>query len=590
MGAPEFVGKYCLLEPIGITAASTRYRAMELSQDGVERVVLLDRFKEDVSRDEMRCAQLTQTVSVLQDLGHSKLVAILDFGRVRDELILVREYVQGTSLRGLLSRLSQARRTLSVDEALWIALEVLRALEAIESFSRRRGLRLVHEHIRPGNIRIAHDGGVKLIGLGVAELVETPEGGRWEIEELPYRSPEQLRGGPVDERSDLYSVGAVLFEAVAGWPLFLGKSPAETEANVLAGAGAFPDAFKSLAPALATWVGKSLDLAPSARFSGAAEACTAISPLASDFEPAVLRQSLGRRVQTLFEDDIRRERARLEKEQTTVSRLLSARPTAGTGPSTRPTAGTGRVPPHAGLRPASDSEGADLVQTDPRKLASLLDPGSDSAAAAEEIGPGLVRSDADMLAALLNGSAADELPPPEEEPPAEAAKAPSGARDRTPRKPAAQSEEEPIEPMEGLVHTHALSSELESFSRRTKSGGKPSAATQEHTDLEAPAGPARPAAAAGGEPGPAKREGPQRRPPIASAAAAGGEPAPARREGSPGRPPVASFRLGGEDRAPASRRPHLAYVPEKKPRRGCLGGLLLLLLLGASVLLFVGPG
>jgi beta-lactam-binding protein with PASTA domain len=154
------------------------------------------------------------------NLNHPSIVAVFDWGEHDNTYFIVMEYVEGRSLAEVL----RAEGTLHPDRASEIATDVAAAL----GFAHRNGT--VHRDVKPGNILITPSGQVKVTDFGIARAF----GGGDELTQsgsvmgtASYFSPEQAQGKPVDPRSDLYSLGVVLFEMVCGRPPFVGESPVQ---------------------------------------------------------------------------------------------------------------------------------------------------------------------------------------------------------------------------------------------------------------------------------------------------------------------------------------------------------------------------
>jgi serine/threonine protein kinase len=230
-------------------------------------------------------------------LHHPNVVRVLDFGEQDGELVLVTEYVDGTSCGRLLRRMSQDKGRVPLPVALHIACEVLEALSYTHDASHLgTDGGIVHRDVSPGNILIGAMGEVKLADFGVAHAMgdkrDTQPGtlkGK-----LGYMSPEQTKGSDVDRRSDLFSLAVVLFEMLSGRPYFRGEDDLEILSRMHRGtlsplAEVPPDVLPfALRLILATALAKE----PAERFEDAREFSQALHTFATHASIPVGRRAL----------------------------------------------------------------------------------------------------------------------------------------------------------------------------------------------------------------------------------------------------------------------------------------------------------
>ncbi len=215
------VGRYEILRPLDSGGMGQLYLARSFGGEGFEKLVALKRIvATDTTSREVLTRALLDEAQLMGALHHPNIAQVYDAGTHHDGAFYAMEYVHGRSVREIVSTLAKRGRGLSLGNALWIARSAAAALRYAHD---KRGtdnepLGIVHRDICPSNIMVTLGGTVKLIDFGIAKSVTrkahtTPGTVKGN---LRYMSPEQYLGMPLDGRSDIFSLGIVLFELTTG--------------------------------------------------------------------------------------------------------------------------------------------------------------------------------------------------------------------------------------------------------------------------------------------------------------------------------------------------------------------------------------
>lgn len=209
----ERLGRYLILAEIGAGGMGVVYRAED---ERLNRAVALKVLHSGSISDTKTRTRFRREARILSQLNHPHIATIFDFDTEEGIDFLVMEFVPGESLDQILKR-----GTLSEKEVVRIGIQLFEALEE----AHEQGV--IHRDLKPGNILLTPKEQVKVLDFGLAKFVETAVVSPGSLVEsltsegsitgtVPYMSPEQLRGEELDERSDLYSAGAVLYELITG--------------------------------------------------------------------------------------------------------------------------------------------------------------------------------------------------------------------------------------------------------------------------------------------------------------------------------------------------------------------------------------
>jgi serine/threonine-protein kinase len=206
----ERIGNCRIVEEIASGGMAVVYRAV---QDPLGRTVAIKALKSSAAQEENVVTRFEREAKSLANLQHENIIHVYDYICERGAMFIVMEYVQGIDLYDLLEKCGR----LPYDVAAIIAMQVARALDYVHY----RGI--VHRDIKPANIMIARTGAVKVMDFGIArdtsfaDLTEAGTG----IGTPAYMSPEQVLGDKLDARSDIFSLGVVLYQMLTGSKPFI---------------------------------------------------------------------------------------------------------------------------------------------------------------------------------------------------------------------------------------------------------------------------------------------------------------------------------------------------------------------------------
>lgn len=261
---------------------------------GDDRLVALKLVHRELAQDPKLIESLTREATIIARLDHENVVRIFRLGEQDGRWFIAMELVQGASLRALID--AAAKTSLPIDACVGAVAQACRGAHAAHEIKDEEGrpLGLVHRDITPHNIMVDERGIVKLLDFGVA-LVRGSERDRGIVGKHPYLSPEQAQGKPLDRRSDVFALGTVLWELLAGRRRFPSNEPRENIEAIAKGAspslaGVRPD----VPPLLVSVLDRALAFEPDARFRSASAFAGALLDAAVELKLEIGERALAR--------------------------------------------------------------------------------------------------------------------------------------------------------------------------------------------------------------------------------------------------------------------------------------------------------
>jgi serine/threonine-protein kinase len=228
--------RYRVIDRLEAGGMAEVFRGEALSVQGFKKQVAIKRVLPHLAQNKSFIRMFLDEARLGARLNHANIVTVFDIGAADNTYFIVMEFVDGANLKSTLEALKKQGRKPTLQEVLYIGMEICKGLSHAHSLHDDSGnaLNIVHRDISPPNILITRNGEVKVTDFGLAkattQLEKTDPGvvkGKFS-----YLSPEAALGQPVDARTDVFAVGILMWESLAGRRLFLGDSDYETVKNV----------------------------------------------------------------------------------------------------------------------------------------------------------------------------------------------------------------------------------------------------------------------------------------------------------------------------------------------------------------------
>lgn len=302
-------GQYHLSEKIAQGGMAEIFKGKAIDAEGIEKTVVIKRILPQIAANPEFVSMLIDEAKIAVQLSHGNIAQIYDLGKVGEDYFIVMEYVLGKSLSQIARRLRTLGEHCPIPVACTIACEIAAGLDYMHRKTDDHGnpLGIIHRDISPQNIIITESSTIKIIDFGIAKaktkIVTTDSGivkGKF-----AYMSPEHAEGETLDHRSDIFSLGIILYELLTGQRLFKGKNNAETVRRVKKTKVPRPSSLRAgISPDLDRIILKALAKNRNKRYQQADELKTDLTRLLINEFPEFKQESVSDLVKHVFAEEI----------------------------------------------------------------------------------------------------------------------------------------------------------------------------------------------------------------------------------------------------------------------------------------------
>jgi serine/threonine protein kinase len=283
LGVGSSLGRYQILRKLADGTMAEIYLARLAGEAGFEKLVVVKRIKSTVAQDRGALAMFLDEARLAATLHHSNIAEVIDVGESDGNYFFAMEFINGRDVRAV-------RETATAAVPAGVALAIVSGVASALAYAHARTgsegpLRIVHRDVSPSNIIVSFDGAVKLVDFGIARATSRTAKTLTGVlrGKVPYMSPEQCRGKVLDRRSDLFSLGIVLYELTLGVRPFAGKSEYDMLDAITHGQPKLPsERDPSYPKPLETIVMRLLERDPAMRFQTADDFLAMLEDVAAD--------------------------------------------------------------------------------------------------------------------------------------------------------------------------------------------------------------------------------------------------------------------------------------------------------------------
>jgi len=310
--AKKFGEKYVLYDLLGIGGMAEVYRAKLLRDKGFEKQVVIKRLLPQIAKDREMVDLFIGEARLAALLQHENIAATYDFGEIDQAFFLAMEYLAGVDLYTFLQKSRELGRPVDVAQAVFVVMKICEGMDYAHKLTDMHGnpLHLIHRDLTPHNIFITYDGKVKVFDFGVAkaEMLDNKTKVGVVKGKLSYMSPEQVMGEGLDHRSDIFSIGILLYEMLTGVRMYKGDTAELITRCAAADYKNIREVAPSLPPALCAIIDRALARQADARYQSCMEMQADLDSLLVTLSERPSSHSLKAYVLDLFREEYEADR------------------------------------------------------------------------------------------------------------------------------------------------------------------------------------------------------------------------------------------------------------------------------------------
>jgi eukaryotic-like serine/threonine-protein kinase len=315
---PVPFGKYLLLDRISVGGMAEVYKAKSYGVEGFEKIIAIKRILPSMGEDRDFIKMFIDEAKIAGQLAHSNICQIFELGRIDGSHFIAMEFIWGKDLLQIQNRLRKSKQLMPVAMACYSLSRVCEGLDYAHRKKNQLGkpMEIVHRDCSPQNVLVSYEGEVKVIDFGIAKASSSTTRTQAGVlkGKFGYMSPEQVRGLPLDRRSDIFALGTMLFECLTGTRLFQGETDFATLEKVRNVTMPSPRSLNSAIPEVVEKIiMKALTRDPDERYQWCSEMQAELQSFLMSQSSVFTAKTMAAAVREMFAAEVEREKQLLEQ-------------------------------------------------------------------------------------------------------------------------------------------------------------------------------------------------------------------------------------------------------------------------------------